>query len=121
MTPPLDDTTRTTWRLFLQQPDLVERIALLPVELQRSLGGLLEAACDMAQEAYAIPYGGQDLGEKVQTSGEGGSVRKTTNAHFARHLRNRLPHRIDGLRTEIRKLLCFDEAPRSGPRFRRTS
>lgn len=103
---------QTTWRLLLQQPDLVERIVLLPIELQRALGGVLEAMCDMAQEAYAVPYGQDvepELGRKVQTSGTGSTGRRTTNAQFGRHLRHVLPRKLDRMRTEMRTMLCFDE------------
>lgn len=113
----------STWSMFLTQTDNAERVALLPAELKRSLEDWFEAVCDLAQETYASPYGGDAtsrLGAKIQASNERAQTSSTTrNPEFARYLDRRLVHRLNGMRTEIRKMLCFDETPRSGARFGR--
>lgn len=110
----------TTWRLFLHQADLAERIVLLPVELQRALGGLLEAACDMAQETYGIVGlggSGAEREPRVQRSSDArGSVMTERDSVFHDELTENLPRRVDKIRTDVRKMLCFDDAFPDGHR-----
>ncbi len=117
----MSDHEATTWRLLLQQPDLVEQIAILPTEFVRALGGFVQAAIDLADEAYAISYGQEvdsELGRKVQSSGTGITGRKVTNRRFASHLERNLSVWLERERESMSRMLRVGEGPRMSPRFR---
>ncbi len=117
----MTDANATMWRLLLQQPDLVEQMAILPTEFVRALGGFVQAAIDLADEAYAISYGQEvdsELGRKVQSSGTGITGRKVLNRRFASHLEKGLASWLERERESMSRMLRVGESPRTGPRFR---
>lgn len=99
-----------------------EGFELLPERLQRAVTELVDALVDMARETYSATLPGDakaELGVRVDSSSTGTSGRAIRNADFHEHLSKRIPRRLEGMRTEARRMYCVTDPPR-GPYQRRS-
>lgn len=108
------------WDAFLLAQGRRERYENLPTELRRALEGMVTAACDLYDETFTDPLSSVgDIAERVQAahSAPGGRSIRKGHERQARYLRSTLPHRLEGISTEMRAWVAGVK-PRSAPRFR---
>lgn len=103
---------RVQWDRYLDQRRHMERVALMPVELQRALATLIDAFASAAEASFS-PLPGRDenddIGVKVQTNHWGSKDGiHVTNKPIAEQLERRYPRKLEHMAAEVRSALAFE-------------